>query len=174
MASVVVVIDQLRRAMITEFDIDRKGRRRQMSELDELRAEVRALRDRAAIQDLFSQFAAGMDAQDWDLLGGVFSNDVVVDHTAEVWGRGRVEELWTGIDHVMERMKAGVSRHFVAQHMITNHRITIDGDRAGAVAYLHSVHLDDPQQPERHEDHGAWYLCELKRMPAGWRISRMK
>jgi len=145
-----------------------------MGELEELRAEVRSLRDRADIQDLFSQFAAGMDAQDWDLLERVFSDDIVVDHTAEVWGKGQVEDHWVGIDRVMDGMRTGVSRHFVSHHMITNHRVAIDGDRARVVTYLHSVHLDDPQKPDRHADHGAWYLCDLRRTSSGWRVSRMK
>lgn len=35
-----------------------------LSEIDDLRAEVRRLSDREAIRDLFSTFASGMDAQD--------------------------------------------------------------------------------------------------------------
>jgi hypothetical protein len=85
-----------------------------------------------------------------------------------------VEDLVVGIDEVMERMRDGVSKHFVSHHVITNHRATIDGDRARAITYLHSVHLDDPRRPTDHEDHGAWYLATLIRTDAGWRIARLK
>ena len=145
-----------------------------MSEIDDLRAEVRALQDRLDITELFHRFAAGMDAQDWALLDTVFADDAVFDHTAEHWGKGIVEDLQVGKPEVLRMMKKGVSRHFVSHHVITNHRMRIAGDRARAVTYLTSVHLDDPQKPKAHEDHGAFYLSQLVRAADGWRIRRIK
>jgi len=145
-----------------------------MGELEELRAEVRSLADRLDITELFARFAAGMDAQDWEMLGSVFADDAVFDHTAEYWGKGIVEDVQVGKAEVLRMMKIGVSRHFVSHHVITNHRMKVAGDRARAVTYLTSVHLDDPQKPKTHEDHGAWYLTELARSTDGWKISRIK
>jgi hypothetical protein len=145
-----------------------------VGEIDDLRAEVRRLSDRLEIIDLFYRFAAGMDGQDWALLGSVWSDDAVVDHTGTHWGKGLVEELQHGREEVMRVMKKGVSRHFVSHHVITNPRIKLDGDRARAVTYLTSVHLDDPEKPTTHEDHGAWYLAELVRTNEGWRIKYIK
>ena len=71
-------------------------------------------------------------------------------------------------------MKKGVSRHFVSHHVITNHRMRIEGDRARAVTYLTSVHLDDPQKPKAHEDHGAFYLSKLVRTKDGWKLGYIK
>jgi len=145
-----------------------------MSEIDELRAEVRRLGDRLDIIDLFHRFAAGMDGQDWSLLESVFADDAVVDHTATQWGKGLVEERQHGREEVMRAMRQGVSRHFVSHHVITNPRIRLDGDRARAVTYLTSVHLDDGEKPKTHEDHGAWYLSELVRTKQGWKIKYIK
>ena len=103
-----------------------------MSEIDDLRAEVRKLSDRLEIIDLFYRFAAGMDGQDWTLLGGVWADDAVVDHTATHWGKGVVTEKQHGREEVMDAMKKGVSRHFVSHHVITNPRIALNGDRARA------------------------------------------
>ena len=97
----------------------------------------------------------------------------MVDHSRETWD-GYVEDLWIGHDDVMKGMKEGVSKHFVSHHVITNHQVETDGDRARAVAYLHSVHVDDAQRPDVHEDHGAWYLSELVRVAGAWKISRLK
>jgi hypothetical protein len=138
-----------------------------MSEIEDLRAEVRRLSDRLEITDLFYRFAAGMDGQDWALLESV-------DHTGTHFGKGVVEELQHGREEVMEVMKKGVSRHFVSHHVITNPRIKLDGDRARAVTYLTSVHLDDSEKPRTHEDHGAWYLAELVRTKQGWRMKYIK
>jgi hypothetical protein len=144
-----------------------------LTDLEVLCQEIRALRDAEEIREVFARFAMGMDAQDWDLLRSAFSEDVVVDHSHRSWD-GPVEDLWVGIDEVMARMRDGVSKHFVSHHIITNHRARIEGDRARATTYLHSVHLDDPRQPAQHEDHGAWYLSELVRTDSGWRIARLK
>jgi hypothetical protein len=145
-----------------------------MSEIEDLRAEVRRLSDRLEITDLFYRFAAGMDGQDWALLESVWSDDAIVDHTGTHFGKGVVEELQHGREEVMEVMKKGVSRHFVSHHVITNPRIKLDGDRARAVTYLTSVHLDDSEKPRTHEDHGAWYLAELVRTKQGWRMKYIK
>ena len=145
-----------------------------MSEIDELRAEVRRLADRLDIIELFHRFAAGMDGQDWSLLESVFADDAVVDHTATQWGKGLVEERQHGREEVMRAMRQGVSRHFVSHHVITNPRVRLDGDRARAVTYLTSVHLDDAEKPKTHEDHGAWYLSELVRTKQGWEIKYIK
>lgn len=145
-----------------------------MGELDDLRTEVRHLTDRLDIIDVFHRFAAGMDGQDWTLLESVFADDAVVDHTATHWGKGVVEELQHGREEVMRVMKKGVSRHFVSHHVITNPRIKLFGDRARAVTYLTSVHLDDSEKPKTHEDHGAWYLSELARTRQGWKITYIK
>jgi hypothetical protein len=153
---------------VTDIDI--------RSEIAALRDEVRRLTDRDRIRTVFDDFAAGMDVQDWELLGSVFSADAVVDHSRQTWD-GHRDEIWSGHAEVMDRMRAGVSRHFAGQHVVTNHRIWLNGDRARAVAYLHSVHVDDLDHPERHGDHGAWYLSELVRdasAPQGWRIRWMK
>ncbi len=143
------------------------------AELAELRAEVRRLADRDEIRDVFARFAAAMDVQDWALLEGVFAPEIVFDHSRQTWS-GPVEEVWTGREHVLREMRGGVSRHVVANHVITNERITLDGDRARAAAYLHSIHLDDADHAEEHADHGAWYLAELVRTADGWRFSRLR
>ncbi|MGH2492835.1 MAG: nuclear transport factor 2 family protein [Candidatus Limnocylindria bacterium] len=143
-----------------------------MGELDDLRAEVRRLSDREAIRDLFITFAAGMDSKDWDLISTIWADDAIFDHSQFGW-EGLSEDVWRGKQQIMKRTIEGVSRHFTAHHIMTNHRMTIDGDRAKAVVYLHSVHLDDASKPAEHGDHGAWYLAELVRTPEGWKIWRL-
>jgi SnoaL-like domain len=140
---------------------------------EDLPAEVATLVDRAAICDLFSQFAAATDVQDWDLVADCLAPDAVIDFSRPAWD-GTKDQVWVGFDEVMANLKRGLSRHFVGHHMITNHRCVIDGDRARVVAYLRSSHLDDPHQPTSHEDQGAWYLSELARIDGRWKLAYMK
>jgi hypothetical protein len=142
--------------------------------MDDIATRLRRLEDRLAIEDLLNDFAHSMDVQDWSLMARLFADDIAVDHSGERFGQGYVEDVWKGHEEVMRQMKAGVSRHFVSHHVLTNYRIAVDGDRAKATCYLHSVHLDDPQRPEQHDDHGAWYLFELARTTQGWKMRYMK
>ena len=140
-----------------------------MGELEDVRREVQRLVDREAIRDVFITFAAAMDGKDWALLETVWTEDAIYDHSAFTW-EGLTDNVWRGKSDIIKRTIEGVSRHVAAHHIVTNHRMTIDGDRARAVVYLHSVHLDDPQRADAHGDHGAWYFAELARAAGGWRI----
>lgn len=136
--------------------------------------DVRELLDRALIEEVIHQWAASMDVQDWDLMNDAFADEIVVDHTEERYGQGRVIEVQRGRAEVIPVMVAGVSRHFVSHHIVTNHRIKVEGDSGRAVSYLHSVHTDEPDRPDQHEDHGAWYLFRFVRAGDRWRISYIK
>jgi hypothetical protein len=140
-----------------------------VGELEDLRKEVQRLVDREAIRDVFITFAAAMDGKDWALLETIWTDDAIYDHSAFTW-EGLTANVWRGKADIMKRTIEGVSRHVAAHHIVTNHRMTIRGDGARAVVYLHSVHLDDPQRADAHGDHGAWYFAELARTAAGWRI----
>jgi hypothetical protein len=140
---------------------------------EELASKVQWLADREAIAELFTRFSGSADVQDWDALANCFSPDIVFDRSHPTWD-GHTDEAWVGLEQVMEGCRADGSRHFLGHHMITNHRCVIDGDTARAVAYLHSVHVDDPARPTDHYAHGAWYLTELTRVDERWMFSYMK
>src|SRR2546423_6563416 len=90
---------------------------------------LRELEDREKIGETFSRFAFAMDVQDWDLLGDVFTADAVVDHRHATFS-GVVSDIWTGHGEVMAKMRQGISRHVASQHLITNHLVRFEGDRA--------------------------------------------
>lgn len=136
-----------------------------MDEIRALREEVARLSDRQAIADVMSRFTAGMDGQDPDAFGELFTEDIVVVH-----GGGRS----SGLDEVVSGLRRAIGTHFTSHHMITNHRVALRGDTARAVCYFHSVHLDDAEHPDVHADHGGWYLLELVRSERAWRIRRLK
>lgn len=134
-------------------------------ESDDVMRELRDIRDRAAIIEAMSTFAACMDGQEPERAAEVFTDDIVVEHSGG---------STSGRERVIAGLTAAVRGHFTSHHMMSNHRVRIDGDSARMVCYFHSVHLDDPTHPERHADHGGWYLLALVRSGSGWRISRLK
>jgi ketosteroid isomerase-like protein len=135
------------------------------AEVARLATQVRELRDREAIRETLVAYAIAMDTRAWEDLRVVFAPEIVFIPRPGV--------TWRGADEVVASLESR-EKHFVSSHMLTNVRIALDGDSARAVAYLHSVDLEDPARRERHTSHGAWYLVELRRTEDGWRIARLK
>jgi ketosteroid isomerase-like protein len=168
----------------------------------ELRAEVARMRDRERIVELHDRYAAILDADDFDALASLFTDDAML----EGFPGGPV----TGASTIA-RWLGDISTHHVAsQRMITNHRIALSGDRARVVVAFRSAHLDKADSGEadggeadggagsgedgsgedgrgerdgggeadggghRAHTHEGWYLSDLARSPDGWRFDRLK
>jgi len=135
------------------------------TEASRLAAEVRQLSDRIALGEMLPRFAAAMDAHDERELESLFSREMVVEHA----GGG-----YRGRDEVLAGLRASAFTHAASHHLIATHRVHVDGDRASAVAYFHSVHLDDAERPDVHADHGGWYLARFVRDGGEWRFTYLK
>jgi hypothetical protein len=134
-------------------------------ETSRLAAEVRRLADRIAVGELLPRFAAAMDAHDEVALEALFARELVVEHSGGA-SHGR--------DEVLAGLRASAFAHAASHHLIATHRVHLDGDRASAVAYFHSVHLDDAERPDVHADHGGWYLARFARDGGEWRFTYLK
>jgi hypothetical protein len=135
------------------------------SDESRLAAEVRHLADRIAVGEMLPRFAAAMDAHDERELEALFARDLVVEHA----GGG-----YRGRDEALAGLRASAFAHAASHHLIATHRVHLEGDRASAVAYFHSVHLDDAERPDVHADHGGWYLARFARDGASWRFTYLK
>jgi hypothetical protein len=135
------------------------------AELARLTAQVRELRDREAIRDTLVAYAVAMDTRAWERMRAVFDPKIVF--------MPRPGMVWHGADEVIASL-ASREKHFVSSHLLANVRIALDADRARAVAYLHSVDLEDPARRDQHTSHGAWYLVDLVRADDAWKIARLK
>lgn len=135
---------------------------------DELRAlarEVQGLADRIALGEMLPRFASAMDSHDEAALTELFDERLVIEHPG-----GRLD----GRREAIAGLRATAFAHAASHHLIATHRVTRDGDRASAVAYFHSVHLDDALRPNVHADHGGWYLARFARSADGWRFVFLK
>jgi ketosteroid isomerase-like protein len=139
-------------------------------DLVRLGREIRRLADREAIVELHHRFGALLDAGDYEHLGEVFVDDAVVEGWDDV--------PWRGTAQILERLAAINADHAGSHHMITNHRIRVEGDRGWCVAYYRSAHLDVDAPPgpiyKPTHSHEGWYLTELRRTDPGWRFSRLR
>jgi hypothetical protein len=58
--------------------------------------------------------------------------------------------------------------------MITNHVITVDGDKALCIAYVQAQHYLPNEQGESTQTVGGYYTNHFVRTPQGWRIKSCK
>ena len=126
---------------------------------------MRDLADRIALGEMLPRFASAMDAHDEAALTELFDERLVIEHAG-----GRLD----GRREAIAGLRATAFAHAASHHLIATHRVTRDGDRASAVAYFHSVHLDDAARPSVHADHGGWYLARFARGEGGWRFVFLK
>ena len=95
------------------------------AEIDELRREVRGLKDRQSILDCVSNYCRGLDRCDAEILGGAYHAGAV-DRHGPFYG-SRDEFVPWAID---------LCRPFpVTHHSLTTHTCEIDGDDAYAESY---------------------------------------
>jgi hypothetical protein len=133
--------------------------------------ELRTLADRAAISDVLHCYATGLDAQDWALWRSAFVTDspVVFDMRA-VTNR---EPQPQPIDAVIAQVSIQFAGFDATQHLITNHRHAITGDRARVVAHMRAEHWIDPAETapdgDRYSMFG-YYDNDLVRTAEGWKL----
>lgn len=128
--------------------------------------------DRDAIVDVLSNYATGLDARDWVLWRSVFVDEVLFDLSS-----------WHGLpprpleaDRVVRAQARMFAELSVTQHFLTNHRITIDGNRARALAHMRAEHwLANPgiEGTSRYTMFG-YYDDRLVRTESGWKIEAMQ
>ena len=87
------------------------------------------LRDRLEIEDLLTRYCAAIDAKDFDLLDEVFTADATIDYTRS----GGIRDEFPAVKSWLAKALAPFR---VVQHLITNVRLEIDGDRARSVCYF--------------------------------------
>ena len=137
---------------------------------------LQALLDRAALIDVLSNYATGLDARDWTLWRSVFLDEVTFDLSS--WSGQPARKL--DADRVVATQAKIFAEFAVTQHFFTNHRITIDGDRARVLAHMRAEHwLDDsPEHPQREGTQRytmfGYYDDKLVRTTIGWKIAEMQ
>jgi SnoaL-like domain len=119
--------------------------------------------DRQAIVDVTIAYTWALDTKDFEALRSVFLPDV----TADLRG-----VPCQGIDAVIERISGALLRIDASQHLIGNHVVVLDGDRATCTCQLQSQHVKRGTPGGDNFLIGGMYLDDFVRTPVGWRIAR--
>lgn len=118
--------------------------------------------DIAAVVNCLNLYAVAVDSQCWDLFDQVFTEDVSADFGVQaVWeGRGDLKAAFAMIHAPFDS----------TQHVTTNHHVTVQGDAASCISYVHGRFVREVEGGTMFESTG-WYEDRLVRTPGGWRIA---
>ena len=132
----------------------------------------RFVRDRVEILDVVTRYFTSIDHRDFERLRTVFTEDASGDFDGKAVGPG-IEAL---LDFFAGRGRVDfpvdVAEIQVSHHLIANHEVRIDGDRAVAETFATAHLVDRPAEGSRLRTRGLRYQDELVRTDAGWRIDR--
>lgn len=119
--------------------------------------------DRFEIIDLLTDYCTAIDSSDIELLDNIFTEDAKIDFSE---AGGPCSDLKT----VKEFLKRNLGS-LPKQHIITNYKIHIDGDKAHVRSLCYNP-LEISRGPEKTKVAiwGLWYEDEFVRTPQGWRI----
>lgn len=130
------------------------------------------LDDRLAIRALVEDYARFADRIDNDALAALFTPDGVL----RIFERGIAEPVRerVGRGEIAEAIK-GLSRYEVTMHLVANHYVILDGDRASGETYCRACHIRPVEGggPDARENYvmNIRYLDEYVRLDEGWRIA---
>ena len=132
---------------------------------DDLHARLQRLEDLQSINALFVEYGHHLDAGDLEAYADCFTDDgeLLLGPIGRATGREAIKAM------MAPTLTGLVGNSF---HLITNPRVTLDGDRASAVVMWSVVQRDADNRPVlqmigRHED-------ELVRDGDRWRFRRRK
>lgn len=118
--------------------------------------------DRMAIVDLTVRYAWALDTRRWAELDHVFTPDATAHLTEPLDSR----------EAIKERVRRALEVLDASQHIVANHQIVIDGDRASCRCYLHAQHVRRTAEGSPNFVVAGHYEDQLARTVDGWRITR--
>jgi ketosteroid isomerase-like protein len=127
------------------------------------------MNDRDEIRHVVDEIDNAVDAKDWRLCRGFFTDEIHADFTSLAGGEpGRIPA-----DDLVGAWRTNLHAGKKSHHMRSNHRIEIDGDRAEVFSKGYALNiLSRPTGSDLWEVWGN-YVHALERTQQGWRCSGM-
>jgi hypothetical protein len=126
----------------------------------DLERMVRVLDDTRQIVAALNLYGLAIDSHRYELFDQVFAPDVHADYNPPVG--------WTDRDGIKRDMESFHAPLDGCLHRITNHQVTVDGDRANSICYVKVRLLRGDDSFEM----GGFYDDQFERRPEGWRIKQ--
>jgi hypothetical protein len=127
---------------------------------------IQEISDRIEINDLLTRYTTAIDDKNWELLDTCFTPDARIDYVSSGGIAGEYPE-------VRAWLAKALGIFSVTIHAITNSVIELDGDTAkGKTLVSNPMALDDPEGEQRIFTVYAYYIDDLVRTEAGWRIAK--
>jgi ketosteroid isomerase-like protein len=119
--------------------------------------------DRQAIVDVCTNYALALDSRDWTRLRKCFTADAIANF-ASFSGN-------TGYEAIESACRAALEPLIASQHMLGNHWVELDGDRASSTTYFQAQHVADGVEGGSQYLVAGRYEDAFVRTEAGWRIA---
>ncbi|SOX56066.1 nuclear transport factor 2 family protein [Mycobacterium ahvazicum] len=119
--------------------------------------------DRTAVIDVVNRYALAVDTRQWDLLDQVFDTEADID-----FGRGA---RWSNRADLKKAFAAVHADYEATLHVTTNHVVSVQGDTAHCLSYVHGLFVKKTQGGNEFESAG-WYDDRLSRRGAAWWITQ--
>ena len=126
-------------------------------------SDIATVADRIAIQDVMSNYAAGVDERDLKRYRRCFADDVVIV--------GFGEGITEGADQWVSDVIGKLEVFGATQHMLGPVYAEIAGDHADVRTDVQALHYM-ANDPETTLTLWATYVTEMKRIDGNWKISR--
>ena len=132
--------------------------------------QLQRLVDRADISDTITRYAFAQDKRDWGAFDRVFADEIYLDLS----GHLGTPPSTVSKDEMLDLLRATLTGFEATHHLIPNHLIELDGDRADVQAYANAWHTvpTDPGVTDYCVVR-AFYEFGLVRTPKGWLIDKM-
>jgi hypothetical protein len=123
---------------------------------------LQALQDRVEITDVLYRYSSAVDSFDSEGVRSAIADDIHAQY-----GNG---EAVDGGDKLAAWIAQATATIIWQHHLLNVYHVTIDGDQATTLSYLTSYQVFK-EDPETAVILVARYHDELRRTPAGWKIS---
>ena len=124
---------------------------------------LQEISDRMEIQDLLVAYTYALDSRDWEAFEQVFTPDAFIDYSVMGGSKGDVKTT-------LEFLRSTMPMFPSYQHMVATSQVTVDGDTARAKTICHNPMVMGEGDDADLMFCGLWYVDQLVRTPAGWRI----